>query len=96
MSKLVGVDFEVFGRVQGVFFRKYTQQRGKELGLRGWCMNTSQGTVVGRLEGEKAKIDEMKHWLRSTGSPQSAIDKAEFRNEREIDKLSFENFGIKK
>ncbi|XP_031847868.1 acylphosphatase-1 [Nomia melanderi] len=96
MSKLVGVDFEVFGRVQGVFFRKYTQKRGKELGLKGWCMNTSQGTVVGRLEGEKEKVEEMKNWLRYTGSPQSAIDKAEFRGEKEISQASFSDFDIKK
>ena len=96
MSKLVGVDFEIHGTVQGVFFRKYTQKRGKELSLKGWCMNTDDGTVVGRLEGDKDKVEEMKHWLRNTGSPQSAIDKAEFRNEREISTTTFSNFDIKK
>ncbi|XP_076684850.1 acylphosphatase-1 [Andrena cerasifolii] len=96
MSKLVGVDFEVHGIVQGVFFRKYTQKRGKELDLKGWCMNTDNGTVVGRLEGDKDKVEEMKHWLRYTGSPQSAIDKAEFRNEKEISNTTFSNFDIKK
>ncbi|XP_076662557.1 acylphosphatase-2 isoform X2 [Halictus rubicundus] len=96
MSKMIGVDFEVFGRVQGIEVRSFTQKRGKELGLKGWCMNTSQGTVVGRLEGEKEKIDEMKHWLRYTGSPQSAIDKVEFRNEQEITKSTFSNFEIRK
>ncbi|XP_017891909.1 acylphosphatase-1-like [Ceratina calcarata] len=93
---LIGVDFEVYGRVQGVFFRKYTQKRGKELGLKGWCMNTDDGTVVGHLEGEKDKVEEMKKWLRYTGSPQSAIDKAEFRNEKEISQPSFHGFEIRK
>ena len=32
---LIHLDFEVFGKVQGVFFRKYTQKKGNELGLRG-------------------------------------------------------------
>ncbi|KAF4522009.1 hypothetical protein B566_EDAN010858 [Ephemera danica] len=32
--QLIALDFEVFGRVQGVFFRKYTVQTGKQLGLR--------------------------------------------------------------
>ncbi|XP_043276684.1 acylphosphatase-1-like [Venturia canescens] len=96
MSNLVGLDFEVFGRVQGVFFRKYTQQRGKELGLKGWCMNTKGGSVVGRIEGEKSKVDDMKHWLQKIGSPQSLIDKAEFRNERDISELTFADFSIKK
>ncbi|XP_017767543.1 PREDICTED: acylphosphatase-1-like [Eufriesea mexicana] len=96
MSKLVGVDFEVFGRVQGVFFRKYTQKRGTELGLKGWCMNTDKGTVVGRLEGEKSKVEEMKNWLRTTGSPESAIDEAVFKNEKEISESTFTTFEIKK
>ncbi|EFN74987.1 Acylphosphatase-1 [Camponotus floridanus] len=95
MSKIIAVDFEVFGIVQGVFFRKYTQKRGKELGLKGWCMNTSDGTVVGHLEGEKSQVEEMKQWLRRTGSPQSRIDKAEFRNEKEISQPSFSNFEIR-
>ncbi|XP_076752336.1 acylphosphatase-1 [Xylocopa sonorina] len=96
MSKLISVDFEVYGRVQGVFFRKYTQKRGNELGLKGWCMNTDKGTVVGRLEGEKEKVETMKNWLRYTGSPQSAIDKAEFRNEKEISQPTLDGFEIKK
>ncbi|CAL7943119.1 unnamed protein product [Xylocopa violacea] len=96
MSKLVGVDFEVYGRVQGVFFRKHTQKRGIELGLKGWCMNTDKGTVVGRLEGEKEKVEEMKNWLRYTGSPQSAIDKAEFRNEKELSQPTLSGFEVKK
>ncbi|XP_018308601.1 acylphosphatase-1 isoform X1 [Mycetomoellerius zeteki] len=96
MSRMLAVDFEVFGIVQGVFFRKYTQKRGKELGLKGWCMNTPNGTVAGHMEGTKAQVDEMKQWLRHTGSPQSRIDKAEFRNEKEISQPSFSNFEIRK
>ncbi|XP_050461674.1 acylphosphatase-1-like [Cataglyphis hispanica] len=96
MSRMLAVDFEVFGIVQGVFFRKYTQKRGKELGLKGWCMNTSNGTVIGHLEGKKTQVEEMKQWLRHTGSPHSRIDKAEFRNEKEISHPSFTNFEIRK
>ncbi|XP_032688135.1 acylphosphatase-1-like [Odontomachus brunneus] len=96
MSKLVALDFEVFGIVQGVFFRKYTQKRGQELGLTGWCRNTPDGTVAGHLQGEKRQVEEMKHWLRHTGSPQSRIDKAEFRNEKEISELSLSKFEIRK
>jgi len=34
MSHLVRLDFEAFGKVQGVFFRKYTQKKAKELNVR--------------------------------------------------------------
>ena len=37
---LIAVDFEVFGKVQGVFFRKFTNEKANSLGLRGWVKNT--------------------------------------------------------
>ncbi|XP_018346185.1 PREDICTED: acylphosphatase-1-like isoform X1 [Trachymyrmex septentrionalis] len=95
MSKMFALDFEVFGIVQGVFFRKYTQKRCQELGLKGWCMNTPNGTVLGHMQGTKEQINEMKQWLRYVGSPQSRIDKTEFRNEKEITQPSFTNFEVR-
>jgi len=35
MSKIVFCEFEVFGKVQGVYFRKYTERQAIILGLRG-------------------------------------------------------------
>ncbi|KAK7086906.1 Acylphosphatase-1, partial [Halocaridina rubra] len=55
--KLIAVDFEVFGMVQGVFFRKHTQKQAKKLELKGWCKNTQQGTVSGQLEGEQESVE---------------------------------------
>ncbi|XP_018579316.1 acylphosphatase-1-like [Anoplophora glabripennis] len=95
-EKLVSVDFEVFGRVQGVFFRKYTEQQAKRLGLRGWCMNTVQDTVKGVIEGSPSKVAEMKQWLERTGSPQSRIDRAVFSKEKDIGKFSYDSFKIKR
>ena len=37
---LIAVQYEVFGRVQGVFFRKFTNEKALSLGLRGWVKNT--------------------------------------------------------
>ncbi|KAG8201029.1 hypothetical protein JTE90_002706 [Oedothorax gibbosus] len=92
---LQSIDFEVFGNVQGVFFRKYTREKGKQLGLKGWCMNTSQGTVTGTAQGTEETIAEMKDWLRHTGSPMSKIEKVIFTNERHISKEEFSDFFIK-
>ncbi|XP_068085989.1 acylphosphatase-2-like isoform X3 [Anabrus simplex] len=72
-----------------------TVMQGKKLGLRGWCMNTSRGTVTGQLEGEPSKVDEMKYWLSNIGSKNSRIDKAEFRNEKEISAYSFTDFTVR-
>lgn len=43
----------------GVFFRKYTEKQAKQLNLRGWCMNTAEGTVKGQLEGPQNELNEM-------------------------------------
>ena len=66
--------FKVSGRVQGVFFRKFTKQKADELGVTGWCRNTSDGeSVEGEIEGTEFKIQDMMTWLRKEGSPQSVI-----------------------
>ncbi|XP_005178681.1 acylphosphatase-2 [Musca domestica] len=95
-QRLFAIDFEVFGKVQGVFFRKYTEKQAKQLNLRGWCMNTAEGTVKGQLEGPQNELNEMKHWLQNKGSPSSRIDKAEFSSMKPIDEYSFQSFGIKR
>ncbi|XP_019558405.3 acylphosphatase-2 isoform X2 [Aedes albopictus] len=95
-GKLFACDFEVFGIVQGVFFRKYTQKQATSLGLKGWCMNTRDGTVKGQMEGEAKPMNEMKHWLQTKGSPTSRIDKAVFSEMKEIAKYSFNDYSIKR
>ena len=50
--------------------------------------------MTGELEGEQARVTEMRSWLETKGSPQSRIDRAEFRNVRQITKFSCENFKI--
>ena len=93
--KLLHLEFEVFGRVQGVFFRKYTQQKAKSINVRGWIRNTEKRTVEGELEGTNETIEAMKIWLQKEGSPSSRIDQAVFKNEREIQEYSFPGFSIK-
>ncbi|HIJ79013.1 MAG: acylphosphatase [Desulfobulbaceae bacterium] len=63
---------QVEGVVQGVYFRDYTQQEARRLGLSGWARNRADGTVEVVLEGDAAKIDEMIQWLHS-GSPMAQV-----------------------
>ncbi|XP_006982896.2 acylphosphatase-1 isoform X1 [Peromyscus maniculatus bairdii] len=93
---LVSVDYEIFGKVQGVFFRKYTQAEGKKLGLVGWVQNTDRGTVQGQLQGPISKVRPMQEWLEKRGSPKSHIDRAHFNNEKVISKLDYSDFQIVK
>merc|ERR1712130_201375 len=95
-NRLIAVDFEVFGRVQGVFFRKFTQEQATSLGLKGWVKNTKVQTVIGKLEGVEKMVERMQLWLKLTGSPKSRIDRVVFANQKEIDKFTFESFEIRR
>ncbi|XP_074023065.1 acylphosphatase-2 [Numenius arquata] len=92
---LKSVDYEVFGRVQGVCFRMYTEEEAKKLGVVGWVKNTSQGTVTGQVQGPEDKVNAMKSWLSKVGSPSSRIDRTSFSNEKEISKLDFSGFSTR-
>ncbi|MEE6494216.1 hypothetical protein FKM82_017056 [Ascaphus truei] len=93
---LISLDYEVFGKVQGVFFRKYTQAEGKRLGLVGWVQNTHSGTVKGQLQGERTSVRAMQVWLQNKGSPKSQIKRVEFQNEKTILHLEYSDFKISK
>ncbi|KAG8583869.1 hypothetical protein GDO81_008580 [Engystomops pustulosus] len=58
-NSLKSVDYEVFGRVQGVCFRMYTEDEARKLGVVGWVKNTRQGTVQGQVQGPEEKVDSI-------------------------------------
>ncbi|XP_041106933.1 acylphosphatase-2-like isoform X2 [Polyodon spathula] len=74
---------------------KYTEEAGRKLGLSGWVKNTRQGTVVGQVQGAADKVNTMKKWLSTVGSPSSRIDRADFSNEKKISKLDFKGFSTR-
>ncbi|XP_032418413.1 acylphosphatase-2 isoform X1 [Xiphophorus hellerii] len=94
-EKLISVDFEIFGNVQGVCFRMYTEDQGRVLGLGGWVKNTRQGTVIGQIQGPAQRVNSMKLWLKNVGSPSSRIDRAVFSNERDVSKLEVQGFSTR-
>jgi acylphosphatase len=82
----------VHGRVQGVFFRDYTQQKAFQLGLGGWVRNLPDGTVETVFEGKKEKVEEMLSWLHR-GSPLSEVRKVDSIDE-EPEGISGEDFRV--
>jgi acylphosphatase len=46
------------GRVQGVFYRGFTQDLALDLGLKGWVRNLRDGKVEAVFEGDKKVIEE--------------------------------------
>jgi len=78
-EQAVSIVFTIHGKVQGVFFRKHTRQQAIRLGLRGWVMNTTEGTVSGEAHGPRAAVEQMSDWLSTTGSPKSKIANADIQ-----------------
>lgn len=94
-TKLASFEYEIFGKVQGVFFRKNTQKTAKSLGLVGWVRNTERKTVEGVAQGKEEKLAEMKKWLQTKGSRYSRIDRAVFKNEKSVSNLEFKDFVVR-
>ena len=66
----------VTGRVQGVFFRAWTMDEARSLGLNGWVRNCSDGSVEAHIEGDEDAIDELIDLIRE-GPPDARVEKVE-------------------
>ncbi|XP_060063103.1 acylphosphatase-1-like [Ylistrum balloti] len=93
-NRFVSVDYEIFGDVQGVFFRQHTYDLACQIGAVGWVMNTAKGTVKGRVQGTLRQVEHMKQFLAHRGSPMSKITKYEFTNDKELVNLDYNKFSI--
>lgn len=61
------------GRVQGVFFRAFTQEVARRLGLRGWVKNLYDGRVEAVFEGRRSVIEGAIGECRK-GPPSSSVN----------------------
>lgn len=71
-----GVRVRVHGRVQGVFFRNWTADRARALGLRGWVRNRRDGTVELVAHGEEEAVEALVAACR-TGPPAARVERVE-------------------
>lgn len=53
---------QVFGRVQGVYFRQETLRRAVEAGVNGWIRNNRDGSVEAVFEGDGRLVEELVDW----------------------------------
>ena len=63
----------VKGRVQGVFFRDWTVETARSLGLAGWVRNRRDGSVEALLSGDPAKIEDMITRRLPVGPPAATV-----------------------
>lgn len=50
---------DVYGRVQGVFFRATTRKKARKWGLSGYVKNMSDGSVHIEAEGPQEKLENL-------------------------------------
>jgi acylphosphatase len=63
----------VTGRVQGVFFRAWTRDEARRLGVSGWARNCDDGSVEAHVEGDEAAVGQLIEKLRN-GPPDARVD----------------------
>lgn len=70
------VAVRVTGRVQGVWFRGWTQEQAEARGLSGWVRNAPDGSVAALLHGPAADVADMVAALHE-GPPLARVDRVE-------------------
>jgi acylphosphatase len=68
----VTLHLRIFGRVQGVGFRHYTQREARRRGVNGWVRNRQDGSVEAILQGSQEAVDAVLKWLRH-GPPSATV-----------------------
>ncbi|XP_019443074.1 PREDICTED: uncharacterized protein LOC109347598 [Lupinus angustifolius] len=62
----------IMGRVQGVFYRNWTVDNAKQLGLKGWVRNRRDGSVEALFSGSPDVVQEMVQRCRH-GPPEAIV-----------------------
>lgn len=79
----------VSGRVQGVYFRWFTQQTAQELGLSGWVRNLPDGRVEAWAEGPEKDVEALKAKISQGPSMAVVTELEEFEEEPSGDHSGF-------
>ena len=71
-ADIICLTARIHGRVQGVFYRAWTEETACRLGLSGWVCNRRDGTVEALWCGPRDAVDEMLRLAR-TGPPAARV-----------------------
>lgn len=80
---------KVYGKVQGVWFRKSTQQKALALGLRGFCKNLEDGSVYIEAEGDLEKLFNFVNWCKK-GPELAEVENLKMSEETPTGAMGFE------
>lgn len=74
------VHVRIEGRVQGVFYRAWTERRASELGLSGWVRNRRDGSVEALFAGPSEAVGAMLAECRQ-GPPDARVERVQIIQE---------------
>lgn len=86
------LNITVKGRVQGVYFRVFTEQKAKSLGIKGHVKNLPDGSVYIEAEAPSEVLDAFVKWCHK-GSPLSKVEEVSVTEET---LKHFADFGIQR
>jgi acylphosphatase len=66
----------IHGHVQGVYYRGWTVETARSLGLAGWVRNRRDGTVEAVVQGEERAVERFIALAR-TGPPAARVERIE-------------------
>ena len=92
MAARVRYRLRIYGKVQGVFFRKYAQMTAQSLGLGGFVRNEMDGSVYAEVEGPSEAVQHFIQWAHR-GSPAAKVERVEV--EEGLEPLHEETFSIR-
>ncbi len=76
MNERKAVRARIYGKVQGVWYRGWTEGEAKKLGLIGWVRNREDGTVEALFVGPEAAVEAMLARCQD-GPPAAAVERVE-------------------
>ncbi len=74
------ISITVTGKVQGVWFRKYTVEKANELGVTGYVRNLPDESVYILATGSEEQLNAFSQWC-YTGSPKSKVEQVIVKEE---------------
>ncbi len=86
-----GAIIKIFGKVQGVGFRYYTQQKARELDVNGFVQNRPDGSVYIEAEGTEDNLDAFILWC-NDGPAWARVTKVQIQR---TPPFGYEKFSIK-
>jgi len=89
MDKIL-YQINIKGKVQGVWFRKYTKDEAIKIGVNGFVRNNADNSVYVEAEGSKEQLNDFLQWL-NRGSPMSIVSSVKYKT---IELKNFSSFKI--